>query len=81
MGVQAQVSTVGNAGVHGPRMIAGIEHFLQRRVEDLRQALPAPGRIAGQARPTALDVGLVRSGEAVRCVYLPVDQATALTIA
>jgi len=48
MGLEAQVGTMGDAGVHGPAMIAGIEHFLQRRVEQLRQALPAIGLIARQ---------------------------------
>ena len=33
MGLEAQIGTVGDAGVHGPAMVAGIEHLLQRRVE------------------------------------------------
>lgn len=66
MGLEAQVRAVGDAGVHGPGVIAGVEHLLQRRLEQLRQALPARRLGARQRGPATLDIGAIGLDEAVR---------------
>ena len=47
------------AGVHGPRLIAGIPEFIARLVDHQRQALAAILRVAGQCGPTAVDKLLI----------------------
>ncbi|MNH21824.1 hypothetical protein D3C79_816530 [compost metagenome] len=56
---QAFVGAMGNAAVHGPAMVAGVDHFVQRSAEQQRQALPAVRLRAGQAWPAAVHITLV----------------------
>ncbi|MNP15838.1 hypothetical protein D3C76_1082100 [compost metagenome] len=72
---------MGDAGVHGPSVVTGIKHLLQRRVEHLRQALSAQRFGTGQGRPTAFDIGPIRVGKALRSGDPPLSQTATLAIA
>ena len=62
-------------------MVAGVEHLLQRRVEQLRQPLATLPFGARQGRPATVDIGAIGLGETVRRADLAGVPATALTIA
>ena len=55
------------AGVHGPGLIRGIEHFVKRIIQRDRQTLPAKFRVAGQRRPARLDILPIRLFETFGC--------------
>ena len=51
---QAFVGAVQQPRVHGPAVVGGGDHFVQRRIQQRRQALAAIVGVAGQRRPAAL---------------------------
>ncbi|MPN10000.1 hypothetical protein SDC9_157293 [bioreactor metagenome] len=64
IGVQRFVCAMRQAGVHGPRLVGAVEHFVQRRVHHERQALTAVVGVARQRWPAAfheLLVGLLEA--------------------
>ena len=72
---------MGDAGVHGPGVIAGEQHLLQGSIQHLGQPLPAEFRGTGQRRPTTLDIGSIGRRKTLRRAYITVVQAAALAIA
>ncbi|MDV7401024.1 hypothetical protein RZS08_56930, partial [Arthrospira platensis SPKY1] len=48
--LQRLAGAVQQPGVHGPGVVGRHQHLEQRGVEQLRQPLPAPRRVAGQRR-------------------------------
>ena len=62
--VQAFVGAVRQTGVHVPGLIAGVQHFGKRVVENDRQSLTAVLRVAGERRPARFHELLVRLLEA-----------------
>ncbi|MNH03166.1 hypothetical protein D3C79_624190 [compost metagenome] len=81
MGLKAQVGAMGDAGVHGPAMVAGKEHLLNRRIQHQRQALAAEPGLTGQRRPAAVHVSPIGRRKAVRCAHPALLQAAALAVA
>ena len=68
--MQAFISTMGQARVHGPGLVGAVEHFIKTLVHHQGQALTTIGGIATQGRPTArhkLCIGLL---EAIGCFDL-----------
>ncbi len=57
--VQRCVGTVGQAGVHGPRLVGAVHHLVQALVDGKRQALAAELGVAAQCRPATFHVGFV----------------------
>ena len=70
MRVQAFIGTVGEARIHRPRLIGGVQHLVDALVDDDRQALATVLRVAGERRPAAFDELLVRLAVALRCLHL-----------
>jgi hypothetical protein len=64
--LQALVGAVRQARVHGPGLVGRVQHLVEGVVQSHRQALAAVFRIAGQRRPAAFDVLLIRFLEALR---------------
>jgi hypothetical protein len=57
--LEALVGAVQQAGRHGPAVVGGAEHLVQRGLQHRRQALAAVLGRAGQRRPAGLPEGLV----------------------
>jgi len=53
VGVQALISAVGQARVHGPGLVGTVEHFIKALVDHNWQALAAVLRVATQRGPAA----------------------------
>ncbi len=83
VGMQTLVGAVREAGVHGPRLVAGVQHFEQALIDQIRQALAAEVRIGGQRRPAAFDILGIGLPEALGCAHLMGGdiQAAALAVA
>ncbi|MCY1372001.1 hypothetical protein D9M69_591750 [compost metagenome] len=72
---------MGDARVHGPGVVGGVEHFQQADVEQLRQSLATGFDGAGQGWPTCLHVVAIGPRETVRRVHAAVLETAALAIA
>ena len=80
VGLETKIGAVGNPGVHGPSVITGVQHLLQRRVEQLRQPLAAQPFGACQRRPATVDIGPIGLGKTLWRADLACDPAATLTI-
>ena len=56
MRMQGGMGTVREAGVHRPRLVGAVEHFVDTLVHHQWQTLPPVRRITAQAGPAAFDV-------------------------
>ncbi len=74
---QGRDRALGQAGIHAEREVGARGEFLDRRVEDLGEALAAIFLRHGQAHPPAARIGVVGSLEARRGGHRPVGMADA----
>jgi len=80
MRVQAGIGAVQDARIHGPAMVGRGQHFVQRGVQQLGQALAASVGGAGQCGPACLHEGCIGGGKAVGRAHPALLQAAALQV-